>query len=49
MVLQFVMFQQENFMQHGINETNNFEKLLDEMSRFTPAEIIANDLLYEST
>lgn len=36
-------------MQHGINETNNFEKLLDEMSRFTPAEIIANDLLYEST
>lgn len=36
-------------MPHGINETNNFEKLLDEISRFTPAEIIANDLLYKST
>ena len=36
-------------MQHGINETNNFEKLLDEISRYTPAEIIANDLLYSST
>ena len=32
-----------------INETNNFERLLDEISRFTPAEIIANGLLYEST
>lgn len=32
-----------------INEDNNFERLLDEISRFTPAEIIANDLLYSST
>ena len=32
-----------------INQNNNFERLLDEMSRFTPAEIIANDLLYSST
>lgn len=31
-----------------INESNNFERLLDEMSRFAPAEIIANDLLYSS-
>ncbi|MBO5478821.1 MAG: DNA mismatch repair protein MutS [Clostridia bacterium] len=31
-----------------INEDNNFERLLDEISRFTPAEIIANDLLYQS-
>ncbi len=31
-----------------INQTNNFERLLDEISRFTPAEIIANGLLYES-
>ncbi len=31
-----------------INEDNNFERLLDEISRFSPAEIIANDLLYES-
>ncbi len=36
------------FYASQINETNNFEKLLDEMSRFTPAEIIANDLLYSS-
>jgi len=32
-----------------INENNNFERLLDEMSRFAPSEIIANDLLYSST
>lgn len=32
----------------GINETNNYERLLDEISRFTPSEIIANDLLYSS-
>lgn len=36
------------FYATGINETNNFERLLDEISRFTPAEIIANDLLYSS-
>ncbi len=35
-------------MLHGINEENNFERLLDEISRFTPVEIIANDLLYKS-
>ena len=35
-------------MQLGINETNNYERLLDEMSRFNPSEIIANDLLYSS-
>ncbi len=32
-----------------INEDNNFERLLDEISRFTPSEIIANGLLYAST
>lgn len=31
-----------------ITEDNNFERLLDEISRFTPAEIITNDLLYSS-
>ena len=35
-------------MQLGINETNNYERLLDEISRFNPSEIIANDLLYSS-
>ena len=35
-------------MQHGIKEDNNFERLLDEISRFMPAEIIANDLLYQT-
>ena len=35
-------------MQLGINETNNFERLLDEISRFAPAEVIANNLLYSS-
>ena len=37
------------FYATGINETNNFERLLDEVSRFTPSEIIANDLLYSSS
>lgn len=31
-----------------INEENNFERLLDEISRFSPAEIIANDIFYKS-
>lgn len=31
-----------------INEDNNFERLLDEISRFAPSEIIANELLYSS-
>ncbi len=31
-----------------INANNNFERLLDEISRFTPSEIIANSLLYSS-
>lgn len=48
MEYQYVIFQQENSTQHGINEDNNFERLLDEISRFTPAEMIANDLLYQS-
>ena len=47
-MFQYVIFQQENFMQHGIKEDNNFERLLDEISRFMPAEIIANDLLYQT-
>lgn len=42
------MFQQVNFTQLGINNSNNFERLLDEVSRFTPSEIITNDLLYSS-
>ncbi|MCI8700257.1 MAG: DNA mismatch repair protein MutS [Clostridia bacterium] len=29
-----------------IKETNNFEMLLDEIARFSPAEIIANKMLY---
>ncbi len=38
-----------DFYATQINEQNNFEKLLDEISRFTPAEIIVNDLLYQTT
>lgn len=36
------------FYATGIEEENNFERLLDEISRFTPAEIIVNDFLYQS-
>ena len=31
-----------------ITQNNNFERLLDEISRFSPAEIITNDLMYSS-
>ena len=37
-----------DFYASEINETNNFEKLLDELSRYNPAEIIANDLLFNT-
>ena len=36
------------FYATGIEEENNFERLLDEISRFTPAEMIVNDFLYQS-
>lgn len=34
------------FYATSINESNNFERLLDEMSRFAPSEIVVNSLLY---
>ena len=37
-----------DFYASQIDETNNFEKLLDEISRYNPAEIIANDLLFNT-
>ncbi len=37
-----------DFYATEINEQNNFERLLDEISRFTPAEIITNELLYNT-
>ena len=37
------------FYTTSINESNNFERLLDEMSRFAPSEIVVNSLLYLST
>lgn len=37
------------FYATSINETNNFERLLDEMSRFAPSEIVVNSLLYLAT
>ena len=36
------------FYSAKIDNENNFEKLLDEISRFGPAEIVANDFMYSS-
>lgn len=38
-----------DFYATQIKEQNNFEKLLDEISRFTPAELIVNELLNQTT
>ncbi len=38
-----------DFYTTQIKENNNFEKLLDEMARYLPAEIVVNELLYETT
>lgn len=38
-----------DFYTTQIKQTNNFEKLLDEIARYTPAEIVCNELLYETT
>ena len=32
-----------------IKETNNFERLLDEIARYNPAEIVVNQMMYESS
>ena len=37
-----------DFFATQITENNNFEKLLDEIARFTPAEIIANKMMVDS-
>ena len=37
-----------DFYAAQIKETNNFEKLLDEIARFMPAEIVVNDLFNNS-
>ncbi|MFR7666790.1 MAG: DNA mismatch repair protein MutS [Clostridia bacterium] len=36
-----------DFYSAEIKEENNFERLLDEISRYSPSEIIANEMLYE--
>ena len=38
-----------DFKTTQISESNNFGKLLDEISRYTPAEIVVNSFMYEST
>jgi len=37
-----------DFRTTQITETNNFPKLLDEISRYNPAEIIVNPFMYDS-
>ncbi len=37
-----------DFLATQITEENNFEKLLDEIARFMPAEIVTNKMMYES-
>ncbi len=38
-----------DFYASEIKENNNFVKLLDEIARFSPAEIVVNSMLYDST
>lgn len=38
-----------NFFATEIKQTNNFARLLDEISRYYPSEIIVNQMLYETT
>ena len=38
-----------DFFSTQIKQSNNFAKLLDEISRYSPAEIVVNDMLYAST
>ena len=38
-----------DFYAAEIREENNFERLLDEISRYSPSEIIANEMLYNCT
>ena len=38
-----------DFYATQIKETNNFSVLLDEISRYTPAEIVVNEMLYNTT
>jgi len=35
-----------DFLASQIRETNNFAKLLDEIARYSPAEIVCNEMLY---
>ena len=37
-----------DFLSTEIKETNNFTKLLDEIARYYPAEIVVNHMLYSS-
>ena len=37
-----------DFLATEIKETNNFVKLLDEIARYYPAEIVANQMLYDT-
>ena len=38
-----------DFLATQIKETNNFEKLLDEIARYYPAEIVVNEMMYSCT
>ena len=38
-----------DFFATQITETNNFARLLDEISRYSPAEIVVNDMMFAST
>ena len=37
-----------DFYSTQIKENNNFEKLLDEIAKYSPAEVIVNDLLFQT-
>ncbi len=37
-----------DFLSAQIKQSNNFSKLLDEMSRYSPAEVVVNEMMYAS-
>jgi DNA mismatch repair protein MutS len=38
-----------DFFSTQIKQSNNFAKLLDEISRYSPAEIVVNEMMFAST
>lgn len=44
-----MIFQQEIFIVQKIKETNNFPLVLDEIARYSPAELVVNSMMFNCT